>query len=398
MLRRFHIASEDEIKQGKTTDIYFERTKKVLEAKGLCEKQTIAEVTVNELPNRWPWAILCGIEEVARLFEGIPVNIYSMPEGTLFHPADYRGVRVPVLLVEGAYCDYCVYETPLLGLLCQATGIATKAARFRKAAWESLLVSFGIRRMHPAIAPMIDRAAYIGGFDAVSCLVGAELIGEKPVGTMPHALVILTGDVVAAVKAFNEVVEEEVPRIALVDTFFDEKAEALRAAEALAGKLYGVRLDTPSSRRGSLQEIVREVRWELDLRGYRHVKILVSGGIEEEAVPSLVEAGVDGFGVGTTLSNAPTVNFALDIVEVEGRPIAKRGKLAGRKNVWRCKECLTYTVTSAAEPQPPCPVCQAATEPMLKPLVLKGKIVRGLPKPQAIRKYVLSQLEKVKQL
>ncbi|HID18093.1 TPA: nicotinate phosphoribosyltransferase [Candidatus Bathyarchaeota archaeon] len=392
---RLHIASEKEILRGKTTDVYFERTRKILKAKRLKGKQALAEVTASDFPDGWKWAVLCGVEEAARLFEGHPVNVYSLPEGTLFHACDHRGVRTLVMTVEGAYYEYCVLETPLLGFLCQASGIATKAARIRKLAGESLLVSFGIRRMHPAIAPMIDRAAYIGGFDAVSCLAGAELIGERPTGTMPHALIILLGDVASAMKAFDNVVEPEAPRIALVDTFLDEKVEALKAAEALGKKLFGVRLDTPASRRGDFTEIIREVRWELNLRGYSHVKIFVSGGIEEGKIPGLLEAGVEGFGVGTSLSNAPTIDFALDLVEVEGKPVAKRGKLAGRKNLWRCGKCMVDLVLPAREPRQPCPSCGGKMRSMLKPLILNGKLAGSLPKPSEIRRYLLSQLEKV---
>jgi len=394
-LPRLHIASEKEILRGKTTDVYFERTRKILKAKRLKGKQALAEVTASDFPDGWKWAVLCGVEEAARLFEGHPVNVYSLPEGTLFHACDHRGVRTLVMTVEGAYYEYCILETPLLGFLCQASGIATKAARIRKLAGESLLVSFGIRRMHPAIAPMIDRAAYIGGFDAVSCLAGAELIGERPTGTMPHALIILLGDVASAMKAFDNVVEPEAPRIALVDTFLDEKVEALKAAEALGKKLFGVRLDTPASRRGDFTEIIREVRWELNLRGYSHVKIFVSGGIEEGKIPGLLEAGVEGFGVGTSLSNAPTIDFALDLVEVEGKPVAKRGKLAGRKNLWRCGKCMVDLVLPAREPRQPCPSCGGKMRSMLKPLILNGKLAGSLPKPSEIRRYLLSQLEKV---
>lgn len=392
---KFHTASDDEIARGETTDVYFKRTKEILKVKGLWRKRATAEVTVNSLPENWRWAVLCGVEEAARLFEGKPVNVYSLPEGTIFHPSDLNGVKTPVMVVEGAYYDYCPFETPLLGFLCQASGIATRAARIRKLAGRSLLVSFGIRRMHPAIAPMIDRAAYIGGFDAVSCLAGAKLIGEKPTGTMPHALVILMGDIASAIKAFDEVVEPDAPRIALVDTFQDEKAEALKAAEALGRKLNGVRLDTPASRRGNLAEIVREVRWELNLRGYSHVKIFVSGGIGEDKIPELVKAGVEGFGVGTSLSNAPTVDFALDIVEVEGKPLAKRGKLAGRKNLWRCGECMVDMVLPQDKDRPLCPTCGRKMESQLKPLIVEGKLVGKLPKPSEIRQYVLSQLKKV---
>jgi len=390
----FHVASDKEIKQAETTDIYFVRTKQILEAKGLENTRVIAEVTSGKLPENWPWGILCGIEGLARLFEDIPVDVYSMPEGTAFYPADCQGFREPVVRIEGPYGKFCLYETPLLGLICQASGIATRAARMRKIAEDKKIISFGIRRMHPALSPMIDRAAFIGGFDAVSCLTGAKATETKPVGTMPHALIIVIGDQIKAWKAFDSVVEEDVPRVALVDTYSDEKMEAIMAAKALR-KLKAVRLDTPSSRKGNFTEIVREVRWELDLRGYKHVQIFVSGGLNERSVKELSEAGVEAFGVGTYVSNAPTVNFAMDIVEIDGKLCAKRGKLGGRKEVWRCRKCLTDMVLPYNAPQPKCPRCNGKTERMLKPLVKKGKIVAKLPKPREIRKYVLKQLEKL---
>src|SRR5713226_9949550 len=231
------------------------------------------------------------------------------------------------------------------------------AARVRQAAGDKTILSFGIRRMHPVLSPMVDRASYIGGFDAVSSLLGAELLQKNPSGTMPHSLIIALGDQVKAWKSFDKHMPKDVQRIALVDTYFDEKTEAIMAAEALGKDLYGVRLDTPSSRRGDFAEIVREVRWELDSRGYNHVKIFVSGGLNDETVAQLSHTGVDGFGVGTSVSNAPSIDFALDIVEADGKPVAKRGKLGGRKMVWRCDDCLTENVTGEIATTPECPNC-----------------------------------------
>ena len=393
--RIFHVATDEEIKSGEATDIYFVRTKRILEARGLVDVRVVAEVTPGELPQRWPWAVLCGVEEVARLFEGVPVDVYSMPEGSVFRHTDYRGIREPVLFIEGPYGRFCVLETPMLGLLCQASGVATKAARVKKAAGDCLVVAFGTRRMHPALAPMLDRAAYIGGLDAVSNIVGAKLIGKKPVGTMPHALIIVMGDQVEAWKAFDEVIEPEVPRVALVDTYYDEKVEAVMAAEALGERLFAVRLDTPGSRRGDFAEIIREVRWELNVRGHQHVKIFVSGGLDEYNIPELRAAGAEAFGVGTSISNAPVVDFAMDIVEVEGRPCAKRGKLGGKKQVWRCPECLVDVVKPFGSEAPECPRCGGEMEAMLKPLIKDGRIVAELPKPDEIRAYVLKQVEKL---
>lgn len=394
-MRIFHIASDEEIKNGETTDIYFVRTKQILEAKGLDKIYVVAEITPGELPGGLPWGILCGIEEMAKLLEGLPINVYAMSEGSIFHYKDYYGVREPVVRVEGPYGKFCIYETPMLGILCQSSGIATRAARVKKAAGEKPVISFGIRRMHPALSPLIDRAAYIGGFDGVSSLTGAKVAGTKPVGTMPHALIVVFGNQVGAWRAFDEIMPEDVPRIALVDTYYDEKTEAIMAAEALKDKLYGVRLDTPGSRKGDFAEIIREVRWELDIRGYRNVKIFVSGGLNEKKIRVLSEAGADAFGVGTYVSNAPTIDFAMDIVETDGKICAKRGKLGGKKEVWRCPECLTDIVLPIGAQQPKCPKCGGETEQMLKPLIENGKIVARLPKPEEIRRYVLKQLEKV---
>jgi len=317
-----------------------------------------------------------------------------MPEGTIFTPRDINGTRIPIAIIEGVYSKFASFETPLLGFLCQSSGITTTAARIRKAAGSKLVISFGARRMHPVLSTMIDRSAYIGGVDAISCILAAKKMGLEPSGTMPHSLIILFGDQIEAWKAFDEVVAENIPRIALVDTYFDEKTEAIMAAEALGERLWGIRLDTPGSRKGDFGEIIREVRWELQLRGYQHVKIFTSGALNEEAIIKLSKAGADGFGVGTRISNAPTINFALDIVEKEGKPVAKRGKYGGLKRVWRCQKCRSDLVSVIkSEENPKCPKCNNTMMPLLKPLIENGKIVAELPHPKKIREKVVEQLK-----
>ena len=394
-MRRFQVASDDEIKNGETTDVYFTRTKEILEKEGLSDLRVTAEITTGSLPRNWEWGILAGVEEAAHLLEGVPVDVHSFAEGTLFHSSDLEGVREPVMVLEGRYLDFCLYETPLLGFLCQASGITTMAARVRRAAGKKTLLSFGIRRAHPALAPMIDRSCYIGGFDEVSSIIGAKLLGKDPAGTMPHSLIIAMGDQVKAWNSFNKHMPKKVPRIALVDTYYDEKTESIIAAEALGKDLYGVRLDTPSSRRGNFAEIIREVRWELDSRGYNHVKIFVSGGLNDASVADLSLAGVDGFGVGTSVSNAPSIDFALDIVEADGKPVAKRGKLGGSKIVWRCDNCLTEKVTGATATEPKCPNCRGKLSKMLAPLLSKGRLSKALPSADHIRERVLDQIERL---
>src|SRR6184192_3386650 len=378
--RPFHTASDADIKRGEVSDVYFARTVQILIHRG-DKKRVKAEVYLKSLPEDWPWGILAGIEEVAALLEGQPVDVWAMDEGTLFEP--YQ----PVLRIEGTYVEWAQYETALLGLICQASGIATKAARCKKAAGERQVISFGARRMHPALAPMIERNAFIGGCDGVAVTKSAELIDADPMGTIPHSLVLMVGDTVEALKAFHEVIEPKVRRVALIDTLQDEKFEAIRVAEALGKDLFAVRLDTPSSRRGDLYRIVEEVRWELNLRGFDHVKIVVSGGIDEYEILRLNPV-VDSYGVGTSIANAPVLNFALDIMEIEGRPMAKRGKWSGAKDVFR-RHGTRETVVVPAGQRPP---DGGAWEPLLKPLTKGGRIVRDLPPPRTIRDFVLEQL------
>ncbi len=392
MERKLFTADFDDIKSGRVTDVYFDRTIKILKAKGI-DKWVKAEFIAKSLPDDGEWGIFAGLEECSRLFEGMKINVRSMPEGTVFRA--YQ----PVLEIEGMYTDFGIYETAILGFLCQASGIATKAARCKKAAGDRGVISFGARRMHPTIAPMIERSAYIGGCDGVAVLMSGELIGADPVGTMPHALIIMMGNSVEATRAFHEVIEPQVKRVALVDTFGDEKFETIAVAEAMGEKLYGVRLDTPASRRGNFLRILEEVRWELDLRGYKHVKLFVSGGLDEYKINELNPL-VDAYGVGTAISSAKVVDFAMDIIEVEGKPLAKRGKMSGSKRVLRCDSCYNYMMIplsemSGSDLQNMDCTCGGLFRDILLSHVDRGKIIGDRPAAKEIREYVLRQLQHI---
>jgi len=378
----------EEIRAGATTDVYFVRTMEVLRARGRDRVRVAAEGIVKGLPGGCDHAVLAGRDDVVRLLEGRGVDLWAMEEGTLFRPWE------PVFTVEGPYGEFCELETAMLGLLCQATGVATRAARLKAAAGDRTVLSFGARRMHPALSTVIDRSAFIGGVDGVSVVRSAAFLGEKPMGTMPHALVLLFGDTVEAMRAFDDAVDPQVPRVCLIDTLQDEKFEAVRVAQALKERLAAVRLDTPSSRRGNFRRILEEVRWELDLRGFQHVRLFASGGLGEADVAALRDL-VDGFGVGTALSNAPTVDFALDIVEVEGQPLAKRGKRSGVKQVLACPACGARAVVPLQAAEGHC-ACGAVMEALLVPALRQGTLVSPFRPPREIRARVLEQVARLR--
>ena len=387
----FHIATPEQIKAGEVTDVYFQRTVDILDAKGI-DRGVRAEFVAKSLPDDWAWAVLAGLAELQHLLEGTDVNVRAMEEGQIFRPLE------PVIEIEGGYRQFAVYETAILGLICQSSGIATRAARCRLAAGrDRKLISFGARRMHPVLAPMIERAAYIGGCDGVAVVASAELLGTDPVGTIPHALVLVMGDTVRATEAFDETIDTKVPRIALIDTFSDEKFETLRVAEALGDRLAAVRLDTPSSRRGDFHDILQEVRWELDLRGHADVELFVSGGIDEDAIRELNPV-VDGYGVGTAISAAPVIDFSMDIVEIDGEPLAKRGKWSGAKQVLRCSGCLEddmVPLAQAGDAPDECSDCGSKLESLLLNQMERGLPVAPPPPPREIRDRVLARLEAI---
>jgi len=316
---KFGIIPDEEIQEGRTTDIYFIRTEEVLRQKGV-NPRVVAEVNITG----GGWTVLAGLEEVAHLLAG----------------------DVPV-------------------------------------------ISFDTRRQHPALAAIIERCAYLGGMDGVSNVAGADRIGLEATGTMPHSLIICFGDQKEAWQAFDEVIAKKVPRICLCDTYYDEKTESILAAEALGKSLHAVRLDTPTSRKGDFRQIIEEVRWELDARGFKDVGIFISGGIDEETVVELRDV-VAGFGVGTCVSNAKSIDLALDIIERDGEPCAKRGKRGGKKQVYRGSGTIRAgnDVIRLAKEAPP-----KDKVPLLQPMILNGSIVADFSfSLEEARKLVQEQL------
>ncbi len=384
---RFRVATNEQIKKGRVTDVYFERVRDALESRGL-NPMVAMEVRTGSLPGGWPWAVFAGLDEVMELVDGLPIRMRAMEEGELFRPLE------PVMSLEGRYLDFGVFETAILGLICQASGIATNAARCKKAAGDRTVISFGARRMHPAIAPMIERNAFVGGCDGVAVVESAEQIGEKPSGTMSHTLILCAQDERLAYEMFDRAMPPDVLRVALVDTFQDEKFGAIFAAEVLGDDLYAVRLDTPGSRRGDFLRIMQEVRWELDIRGYEHVKLFISGDLDEERILEYNEVA-DAYGVGTHISNSRVVNFAMDIVEIDGRPVSKRGKESGLKQVYRCPVDGSRTRRLTRLEAPACELCGGPMVGMLEDVLHDGVALVETPPARELRARVLEKVKGV---
>ena len=307
---------------GETADIYFARTVEILRHEG---RNPVA--TMEVFPSRA--GVLCGMEEVkallARILPEDNREVWALAEG------DTMVAKEVVLRITAPYQSYGLYETAIDGILAHCSGWATAARECVEAAKGIPVISFGVRGVHPSVVGVMDYSAIIGGCAGCSSIAGAKLAGIEPSGTIPHALIIVMGDTVKATVAFDKYIPPEIPRISLVDTFKDEAEESLRVAQALGKKLNSVRLDTPYERGGVTVDLVKEVRARLDLAGFKQVKIFVSGGLNPERITHFIEKGapVDGFGAGRYISGAKPIDFTADLHEIEGKPIAKRGRVPG---------------------------------------------------------------------
>ena len=144
-----------------------------------------------------------------------------------------------------------------------------------------------------------------------------------------------------ATEALVRHMPEDVNIISLVDFDNDCVGTSLAVARALGERLWAVRLDTAADMvdkslrdemgdfdaRGVNPRLVEKVREALDREGFRHVKIVVSGGFGAEKIRRFKEANVpvDAYGVGSALVRG-SYDFTADVVLVGDRPVAKTGR------------------------------------------------------------------------
>lgn len=321
MIDEDRFAPSEQILSGKTADIYFLNARRILEQERLNPR-----VTMEVFPSCS--GMLCGMNEVkAILARVLPPNseVWAIPE------AQSMERKEVVLRISAPYRSFGIYETAILGTLAQESGWASQARACVDAAGEIPVIHFGARHVHPDVSARLEYAAIVGGCSACATQAGADLAGVLPSGTIPHAFILCVGDTVKATEAFDRCIDPQVKRIALVDTFKDEAEESLRVARALGDRLWGVRLDTPAERGRVTPDLVQEVRARLDQEGFSYVRIVVSGGIDATRIALFREkrAPVDAFGVGSAISGASPIDFTADIKEIQGKPIAKRGRIPG---------------------------------------------------------------------
>tara|TARA_Y100000590_G_scaffold309128_1_gene349056 strand:+ start:9172 stop:10170 length:999 start_codon:yes stop_codon:yes gene_type:complete len=318
--------SEFDIKRptmvGDTADSSLQKTVQILRGEG------INPLVVMEFAPSHS-GILSGLNEVKVLLEKIlPENgseAWAIEEGASVDAGEVS------LRVKAPYGSIGLYETAISGILSSSSGWATAAKECVDAANGTPVYSIGARSVHPDVAANMDYASIVGGCISCSTILGARIAGVTPISIMSHPLSLIMGDTVRALQAFDKHTAQDVPRIALVDTHRDESEGAIASARALKDRLRGIRIDTTKERGGVTIDLVNEIRARLDLAGFQHVDISISGGLTPTKIKDFIEANspIQSFGVGSYIANAGSNTFNAEIHEIDGRPMARRGKIPG---------------------------------------------------------------------
>ncbi|WP_432547965.1 nicotinate phosphoribosyltransferase [Kineococcus sp. SYSU DK004] len=307
-------------------------------------------------------------------------DVDGYPEGELFFPGS------PVLTVTGTFAEAVVLETVVLSILNHDCAIASAAARMVTAARERPLVEMGSRRTHEGAAVAAARAAYLAGFASTSNLRAGAEHGIPTSGTAAHAFTLLHDSEEDAFRA--QVRALGTGTTLLVDTY--DITRGIETAVRVAGpRLGAVRIDS-----GDLAVLAVQAREQLDSLGATGTRIVVSGDLDEYALAALAAAPVDRYGVGTSLvtgSGAPTAGMVYKLVEVEGRPVAKRSTSkttqGGRKVAVR-RHRPTGTATEEVLGTGRAPEPEDGDRVLQVPLVRGGRLVEGLPDLEASREHL----------
>lgn len=282
-------------------------------------------------------AILCGINEALDfLKENTNIKNYKikyLPEGTQISALE------PVLELEGKYSDFGIYEGVIDGILARSTSIATNAFECKEAANGKEVIYMGDRGDHYINQEIDGHAVEVGGLIGHSTMAGSRGNEDVIFGSIPHALIQhFNGDLLEAMKAYNNTFPNEKELIALVDFNNDVINDSLKVLKFFGKKLKGVRVDTSKNmvdkmfeneeaQYGVNSKQIKRLRNALDQNGGKHVKIIVSSSFNPTKIKEFEnkKTPVDIYGVGDYILKI-NIGFTCDAVRNNGKNIAKEGR------------------------------------------------------------------------
>ena len=297
-------------------------------------------------------------------------DIDGYPEGELYFPGS------PIITVRGSFAETVVLETLTLSILNHDSAVLSAAARMVSAANGRPIIEMGTRRTHEVAAVASSRAAYVAGFATTSNLEAGRRHGIPTAGTCAHAFTLLHDSERDAFAA--QVAALGTGTTLLVDTY--DITEGINTAIDVAGpELGAIRIDS-----GDVGVLARQARERLDGLGARDTRIVVSGDLDEFAIAALRAEPVDAYGVGTSVvtgSGAPTAGMVYKLVEVDGKPVAKRSShkesRGGRKTAVRRHKPTGTAVEEVVHRVVRLPDLGDYDRHLQIPLVRGGQLVNG---------------------
>jgi nicotinate phosphoribosyltransferase len=329
----------EKMRAGWYTDAYFNHARDTL-----LQDERRPRVVMQIFQKNDAW--LGGMDEAIAILK-LCANDFDELEVHALFDGDRIEPHESVMHIEGDYTAFAHLETPMLGTLARRTLITTNVVHVLEAANGKPIIFMPARHDHHRIQTGDGYAAYVAGQ-----IMGAEIgvttneqaswWGGRSIGTVPHSLIAsYGGNTVLASKKFAKWAPLDMNVTVLVDFENDSVRTALEVADALGDRLWGVRLDTSESLvdralwdemgdftpTGVNERLVEKVRTALDERGYERLRIVVSGGFDEEKIRSFEDKAVpvDAYGVGSSLIRGSN-DFTGDIVITDGKPSAKVGR------------------------------------------------------------------------
>lgn len=400
------------MRTGWYTDAYFSNIAQILatlarEGYTFSGRSDIIDVDCSHIKNgdiivemqfftrRKPFTLVAGVDEALALLEectgytdetGKFVNTFNQLEVEAVYDgtfAKYDGNPLsaqPVLKVRGRYRDFARLETPILGVLTEASRVATNVYNVLVAANGKNVLFFPARFAHYKLQALHGYAysiavqAYNHTFSKTSSpFVSTDDQGDwwggKGGGTIAHASIAsFLGDTAETMMQFARIMPVDIARIVLVDFHNDCVGDTLKVMEKMfaefrrlqsAGqyeeadkyRLFGVRTDTSGNMidvsivplgdekldMGVNPRLVWNMRNAIDTaylqwnlpedaievarKWCKDVQIVVTGGFNVEKITRFERHGVpvDVYGVGSSLlenSDETNNDYTADIVRV----------------------------------------------------------------------------------
>ena len=375
------------------------------------------------------YAVVYGVSDVLELIEILNKTsykdkkkylskIFDNPEfieyiANMKFTGSVKGVRdgeivfsnEPILTITAPLIQGKILETPILNILHYQTLAATVTSKIVLAAEGRGVLSFGTRRTAGFDAAMtMTKASYVAGCISHSNLAAEYLYDLKSTGTMTHGFIQTFGmGESAEYKAFDAFIKvyrnKNQALIMLIDTYDTLESGIISAVRAFKDNgiddeyegMYGIRIDS-----GNLEKLSKECRKILDKSGLYKAKIVLTSGLDEKKIETLIKnnAKVDIFGVGDAIAlperEISTVYKMSKINENDVMKISdESGKISlpGNKELYRIYESEDFYDVVALEEE------KVENEKNIKKITI-NYIVNG---KKIDKNYELLELKKAKE-